>query len=382
MYSLSPRRHIQPILSSSLFMTCGITIYLPEKRLQSTILQPQLQEGSGRTQTIRMVLIVSHTDAVTLKIDPSVVLATREYTDAAVKKAIDDHEKSRRHPDATLKEKGFVVLSNAVNSESETQAATPKSVKTAYDLAVMANNNANGRLEKAKNGADIPNRATFVKNIGAQPAGNYVAIKPRALDGSTLISDQLMNGFGVAIRGSLPIPADAPAVDGAIKVVQIGNNAWPTLIAFSAYENKMFIRTRKANNGSWNDWLDITDYVTNTVFTTALDEMRRLTSTAKQQADKAILGLGQTWQNVTAKRGSGGVYTNNTGKTIMVAINIDSSVESTIVGYIDSHEVLRNGWYAPKGGGGSVSGYLVVPHNAQYRFIVDGACIKNWLELR
>ncbi|MBD2800315.1 phage tail protein [Xenorhabdus sp. M] len=128
--------------------------------------KPQLQEGSGRTQTIRMVLIVSHTDAVTLKIDPSVVLATREYTDAAVKKAIDDHEKSRRHPDATLKEKGFVVLSNAVNSESETQAATPKSVKTAYDLAVMANNNVNGRLEKAKNGADIQNRDEFVKNLG------------------------------------------------------------------------------------------------------------------------------------------------------------------------------------------------------------------------
>ncbi|AGN85819.1 phage tail protein [Enterobacter sp. R4-368] len=43
--------------------------------------KPQLQEGSGRTQTIRMVLIVSSTAAVTLKIDPSVVLATRQYAD-------------------------------------------------------------------------------------------------------------------------------------------------------------------------------------------------------------------------------------------------------------------------------------------------------------
>lgn len=43
--------------------------------------KPQLQEGSGRTQTIRMVLIVSSTAAVTLKIDPSVVLATRKYVD-------------------------------------------------------------------------------------------------------------------------------------------------------------------------------------------------------------------------------------------------------------------------------------------------------------
>ncbi|WP_458024593.1 phage tail protein, partial [Providencia stuartii] len=43
--------------------------------------KPQLTEGSGRTQSIRMVLIVSHTESVTLKIDPSVVLATRDYVD-------------------------------------------------------------------------------------------------------------------------------------------------------------------------------------------------------------------------------------------------------------------------------------------------------------
>lgn len=46
--------------------------------------KPQLQEGSGRTQTIRMILIVSNTSAVTLKIDPSVVLATRKYADDKV----------------------------------------------------------------------------------------------------------------------------------------------------------------------------------------------------------------------------------------------------------------------------------------------------------
>ncbi|SUC46992.1 Uncharacterised protein [Providencia stuartii] len=46
--------------------------------------KPQLVEGSGRTQSIRMVLIVSHTESVTLKIDPSVVLATREYVDDAL----------------------------------------------------------------------------------------------------------------------------------------------------------------------------------------------------------------------------------------------------------------------------------------------------------
>lgn len=46
--------------------------------------KPQLAEGSGRTQTVRMIIIVNSTSAVTLKIDPAVVLATRQYVDNAV----------------------------------------------------------------------------------------------------------------------------------------------------------------------------------------------------------------------------------------------------------------------------------------------------------
>ncbi|WP_333949235.1 tail fiber protein [Escherichia coli] len=93
--------------------------------------KPQLQEGSGRPQTIRMILVVTNTEAITLKIDPSVVLATRKYVDDK----ISEHEQSRRHPDASLTAKGFVQLSSATDSQSETEAATPKAVKIAYDLA-------------------------------------------------------------------------------------------------------------------------------------------------------------------------------------------------------------------------------------------------------
>ena len=47
--------------------------------------KPQLQEGSGRVQVIRVILIVSSTEAVTLKIDPAVVLATRQYVDSQLR---------------------------------------------------------------------------------------------------------------------------------------------------------------------------------------------------------------------------------------------------------------------------------------------------------
>lgn len=93
--------------------------------------KPLLSEGSGRAQTLRMVVIVSDMDTVSLLIDSSTVLATQEYVDDKLL----EHEQSRRHPDATLKEKGFTQLSSATNSNSETLAATPKAVKAAYDLA-------------------------------------------------------------------------------------------------------------------------------------------------------------------------------------------------------------------------------------------------------
>ena len=49
--------------------------------------KPQLQEGSGRTQTIRMILTVSHTGSVELKVDPSVILATREFVNNTIETA-------------------------------------------------------------------------------------------------------------------------------------------------------------------------------------------------------------------------------------------------------------------------------------------------------
>ncbi|WP_340610802.1 phage tail protein [Xenorhabdus bharatensis] len=239
--------------------------------------KPQLQEGSGRTQTIRMVLIVSHTNAVTLKIDPSVVLATREYADASIVQAIREHAQSRRHPDATLTEKGFVILSNAVDSQSETQAATPRAVKVVYDLASSANNNANGRvpanrqingrplsaditlsaadvnaytktetdsrvndtyslakvanqnaananrnannrLEKAKNGADIQDKQAFVENLGLANvkwlAENAYPIKGGAIYGN-IDAAGYISGEGIFESGSIRVysPNNKPKPD-------------------------------------------------------------------------------------------------------------------------------------------------------------------------
>ncbi|EFI4649045.1 phage tail protein [Escherichia coli] len=93
--------------------------------------KPTVAEGSGRAQTFRTILTVSSTATVALTVDNTMVMATVDYVDDKLK----EHEQSRRHPDASLTAKGFVQLSSATNSDSETLAATPKAVKAAHDLA-------------------------------------------------------------------------------------------------------------------------------------------------------------------------------------------------------------------------------------------------------
>ncbi|EAA7672279.1 phage tail protein [Salmonella enterica subsp. enterica serovar Molade] len=89
--------------------------------------KPLLPSGCGKQVCIRLIMEVSNTTAVTLTVDPSIVLATRDYVDVR----LDEHEHSTNHPDATLTQKGFTQLSNATDSDDDTKAATPKAVKAA-----------------------------------------------------------------------------------------------------------------------------------------------------------------------------------------------------------------------------------------------------------
>ncbi len=93
--------------------------------------------------------------AVTIADSPARVAPDEEQSNALA-----EHEKSRRHPDATLNEKGFAQYSNDTDSDAEDRAATSKAVKAAFD-------NAEKRLRKDENGKDIPDKAAFTRNIGA-----------------------------------------------------------------------------------------------------------------------------------------------------------------------------------------------------------------------
>ncbi|HCL7891504.1 TPA: prophage tail fiber N-terminal domain-containing protein [Escherichia coli] len=119
--------------------------------------QASAAKGSATTASTKATEAAGSATAAAQSKSTAESAATRAETAA---KRAEDIASAVALEDASTTKKGIVQLSSATNSTSETLAATPKAVKTAYD-------NAEKRLQKDQNGADIPGKDTFTKNIGA-----------------------------------------------------------------------------------------------------------------------------------------------------------------------------------------------------------------------
>ncbi|EDV0343370.1 phage tail protein [Salmonella enterica subsp. enterica serovar Minnesota] len=257
--------------------------------------KPQLQEGSGRTQTIRMILIVSNTDAITLKIDPAVVLATRKYvddkvievkayadelmaahlasanphnqyapkaspaltgtptaptpvkTDNTTKLATTAHVKqvvADYAPLANPALTGKPTAPTAAQTSNDTQLATtafvkaaitalidssPAAMDTLNELAAALNDDPNfaatmtaelsKKMDKASNGADIPDIAAFLNNL--QLGG---AAKRDVGTGNNQLPD--MSAFGMSRNGQTAwdiLPNGMIRQAGTVALTPVGN---------------------------------------------------------------------------------------------------------------------------------------------------------------
>ncbi|EFL5727057.1 prophage tail fiber N-terminal domain-containing protein [Escherichia coli] len=119
--------------------------------------QASAAKGSATTATTKASEAAGSATAASQSKVAAESAATRAETAA---KRAEDIASAVALEDASTTKKGIVQLSSATNSTSESLAATPKAVKA-------ANDNAEKRLQKDQNGADIPGKDTFTKNIGA-----------------------------------------------------------------------------------------------------------------------------------------------------------------------------------------------------------------------
>ncbi|EEA8677255.1 hypothetical protein AH845_000390 [Salmonella enterica subsp. enterica] len=195
--------------------------------------KPLLEQGSGRAQTVRMTLIVSDTSIVNITIDSTTIMATNEYVD----NSLEEHEKSRNHPDATLTDKGFTKLYSGVTSIDETMAATPKAVKIAMD-------NASARLAKERNLADLTNIPLARQSL---QLGNSATLNVGTTQGTVAAGDDSRITGAMQKDQNL---VDVPDKALARQSLQLGNsatlNVGTTPDTVAAGDDARIITTKKA----------------------------------------------------------------------------------------------------------------------------------------
>lgn len=135
--------------------------------------KPQLAEGSGRTQVVRMVLIISSADSVQLKIDPAIVLATRKYSDDSITASMGAHMAAADpHPIYMTSTEGDAKIAIAVATLVN---SSPLALDTLAELAAALGNDANfaatitNSLAGKERKFDAGTKALFVQS--AAPTG-------------------------------------------------------------------------------------------------------------------------------------------------------------------------------------------------------------------
>ncbi|CHO07478.1 TPA: phage tail protein [Salmonella enterica subsp. enterica serovar Derby] len=191
--------------------------------------KPQLQEGSGRTQTIRMILVVTNTEAITLKIDPSVVLATRKYVDDEVlelKLYVDDQ--MRNHIAAQDPHTQYAQKHNPTFT-GEPKAPTPAAGNNTTRIATTAFVQA--AITALINGA--PATLDTLKEIAAAINNDpkFSTTINNALSGKQPLDETLTHLSGKDVAGLL---AYLGLGEAAKRDVGTGDNQIPDMGAFAS----------------------------------------------------------------------------------------------------------------------------------------------------
>ncbi|HHR6161735.1 TPA: phage tail protein, partial [Providencia alcalifaciens] len=253
--------------------------------------KPLLAEGSGRTQTIRMILIVSHTESVTLKIDPSVVLATRKYVDDAIQ-VLD-----RRITELTANDVGAVPITRRVNNkqlntditlnagdvgaytkaEADTKIADAKKAGTdaqatanaANTAATNANNNANSRVPNTRRVNNKPLSTDITLTAGDVGAYTKAEVDSRSVNLDAIYPIGIVAWFAQNKNPNTLFPNTKWQYLGENKTIRLANSNGSNVLTTGGADSIQLTEAQlPAHNHSFSATTSSFDYGTKSTNTT------------------------------------------------------------------------------------------------------------------
>ncbi|KAF1003632.1 MAG: hypothetical protein GAK36_00209 [Pseudomonas sp.] len=193
--------------------------------------KPLLAEGSGRTQTVRMVLIVSNTASVELKIDPSVVLATREYVDGAIVSAINklDYKQSVRvATTANITLSGLQTIDGIALAAGDRVLVKNQTTASQNGLYVVATG-AWARASDADTSAEVTPALVVVVEAGTSLADTIwqlITDAPIVLGTTALAFQDITNGLARLASPAFSGAPTAPTALAGTGTQQLANTAF------------------------------------------------------------------------------------------------------------------------------------------------------------
>lgn len=130
----------------------------------------------------------------------------------------------------------------------------------------------------------------------------------------------------------------------------------------------------------------LTDLTSNSTYRVYSGEVVHLTSDGNMYYRASLtsrfgsIGVGQTWQDVTASRNAGVTYTNSTGKPIQVIVRMGTTVinnGNAVQFYVDNNLMFSASLYSYSDNMG-----IIIPNGSTYKATTSNGTVEYWRELR